>query len=223
MKAGDRITVGDTQVTLLSVDAQGLAPTTAVPLAGANPPAQPEPEPYRTAQPPAAQPAAAAPAGPKCPYCYEPIIPNAAKCKHCGTWLDPSRKPHSEPVPAPQPAPVQYHPPAPGWAQPVQPVPVANQGAPGAVMVAQYDKSFVGSAFLVWLLYYLGCYLIGLILNLTYLSEANRHGAMTGRAPSGTGCLWLLLIVHLILPIVAVLILVLLMAVGGLSASDILD
>ena len=30
-----------------------------------------------------------------CPYCSEEIQESAAKCKHCGEWLDPTRRPTS--------------------------------------------------------------------------------------------------------------------------------
>lgn len=35
----------------------------------------------------------------KCPYCGEEILAVAKKCKHCGTWLDGSAEPTSNPSP----------------------------------------------------------------------------------------------------------------------------
>jgi uncharacterized membrane protein YhaH (DUF805 family) len=88
--------------------------------------------------------------------------------------------------------------------------------------VVQGDKSFVGPAFLCWLLYYLGCFLIGLVMNLSYLSEANGFRQTTGRPASGTGCLWALLIVHVFLPIAAVIVVGLLLAAGVTTLPAIL-
>jgi len=70
------------------------------------------------------------------------------------------------------------------------------------VYVAQPDKSYVGPALITWLLYYVGFWLVGLIVNIVYLSEAARYARETRRAASGVGCLWALLIFHLVMPIV---------------------
>jgi hypothetical protein len=78
------------------------------------------------------------------------------------------------------------------------------------------SKSFVGSSFLVWLLYYVGCYIIGLVLNVMYMSEASAIKKRTGISPSGSGCLTLLLLFHLIVP---VLLLVMYVLFWGAVAS----
>lgn len=66
------------------------------------------------------------------------------------------------------------------------------------------ERNYVGAAVLTCVLYYVGLWLIGLIVNIIYLSDARRHAAMTGRSPSGTGCLWIVLAVHIALPLIAV-------------------
>lgn len=78
------------------------------------------------------------------------------------------------------------------------------------------QKSFVGKAFLVWFLYYIGFGIIGLIMNLVYLSEAKGVARLTGSSPSGMGCLQALLAVHLIL----IAIVVGLIVSGGLMISS---
>lgn len=66
-------------------------------------------------------------------------------------------------------------------------------------------KSFVGSAFLAWILYYIGFYLIGLIVNICYLSSASRIKRETGVSPSGKGCLSFLLFTHFWLPLILII------------------
>lgn len=66
-------------------------------------------------------------------------------------------------------------------------------------------KSFVGSAFLAWILYYIGFYFIGLIVNICYLSSASRIRRETGISPSGKGCLSFLLFTHFWLPLILIL------------------
>lgn len=67
------------------------------------------------------------------------------------------------------------------------------------------SKSYVGSAFLTLLLYYIGFYIVGLIFNLVYLSKSNESKRIIGASPSGRGCLIVLLWVHIILPLLVIL------------------
>lgn len=75
-------------------------------------------------------------------------------------------------------------------------------------------KSYLGSAVLTLLLYYVGFFIIGLICNLVFISKSNESKRITGSNPSGRGCLFVLLWVHLILPILAV---ILLFVLGGFA------
>lgn len=70
------------------------------------------------------------------------------------------------------------------------------------------SKSYVGAAWLTLLLYYIGFYIIGLIVNLVYLSKAKETMKITNHSPSGKGCLTLLLWTHLIIPIIFILALI---------------
>lgn len=76
------------------------------------------------------------------------------------------------------------------------------------------SKSYVGMSFLTLLLYYIGFYIIGLICNLVFLSQANQSKRIAGSSPSGRGCLLFLLWTHLLIPI-----LVIIMLAGGSLAS----
>ena len=209
---------------------------------------------------PSKAPSAAGPAAStiECPFCREPIVSGAAKCKHCQTWLDEARRPRSDPRPAgmghrpmpgrseasaansrgqrggcsqaAQPPPPRDPPPKPPPAQaPAAPASIPSQREPAQrVEVAQdrpmqfvdAGKSLVGPAFLCWVLYYVGCYVVGLVMNFMYLADAKKHQALTGHAPSGSGCLWLLLFIHFILPIIAGIILGLLLLVGAVQLAD---
>lgn len=66
-------------------------------------------------------------------------------------------------------------------------------------------KSYVGDAFIVLGLYYVGLWIGGFIFNIIRVSEVNRIKQETGVEPEGSGCLWALLVVHIILPIIVVL------------------
>jgi len=59
------------------------------------------------------------------------------------------------------------------------------------------SRSFVGPAILSAALYWLGFYVVGLVVNLIYIGEARKLALQTGHAQSGSGCLWTILVVHL--------------------------
>jgi len=96
---------------------------------------------------------------------------------------------------------------------PVQPVNVPPQQPPNTqrsdlLYAAHAGKSYVGAAFLTWILYYIGFYIIGLIMNIVYLNQASTTSKVTGTSPSGYGCLQFLIFVHVILPILLILMLI---------------
>lgn len=103
--------------------------------------------------------------------------------------------------PEPQPV-IREKGPMPG--RPYQPPPQQNVGAEqftdAAVRAVHETKSYVGSAVLAMVLYYVGFYIVGLVLNFIYLSQASTTQKIIGRSPSGHGCLWVLLVFHFILP-----------------------
>ncbi len=69
------------------------------------------------------------------------------------------------------------------------------------------SKSYVGSAVLTLILYYVGFYIVGLICNLIFLSQAKQSQKIIGSSPSGKGCLDFLLWTHLLIPIILVILL----------------
>jgi hypothetical protein len=85
-------------------------------------------------------------------------------------------------------------------------------------------KSYVGQAVLTFFLYYLGFWIVGLIVNILFLNEARDYQRTVGRSPSGVGCLWALIIVHVAVPavlaMIALLVLVVALAIGAVSMSD---
>jgi len=78
-------------------------------------------------------------------------------------------------------------------------------------------KSYVGVAFLTLILYYIGFFIVGLICNLVFLSQANQSKRIAGSSPSGRGCLLFLLWTHLLIPIILIIIL---LAGGGLASLN---
>jgi len=69
------------------------------------------------------------------------------------------------------------------------------------------DKSYVGIAWLNLLLYYLGFYIIGLIVNLVFLSKSKETMNITNKTPPGRGCLKFLLWSHTIMiPIILIIV-----------------
>ena len=79
------------------------------------------------------------------------------------------------------------------------------------------SKSYVGSAFLTLLLYYVGFYFIGLICNIVFISKSNESKRIAGVSPSGRGCLVFLLWVHIFIPIIVIMVF---LAGGGLAAAS---
>ena len=76
------------------------------------------------------------------------------------------------------------------------------------------SRSYVGPAIFTLVLYWLLFYIGGLIANIAYLNSAKNTERITGIAPEGKGCLWALLIVHFIVPVVLIIFLVIM---GGLA------
>lgn len=64
------------------------------------------------------------------------------------------------------------------------------------------SKSYVGPAILTLIMYYVGFYIVGLICNLVFLSQAKQSQKIIGSSPSGKGCLDFLLWTHLLIPII---------------------
>jgi hypothetical protein len=128
--------------------------------------------------------------------------------------------PHVSPPPPPPselpaaksrpPEPPQNYPPSKPPA--VMPQQSVHAGLGGELAYAMHaNKSFTGKAFLTLLMYYIGFWLVGFIMNIIFLSEAKRTQAITQMSPPGKGCLVALLVFHLIVPL---LILFLIFGVG---------
>jgi hypothetical protein len=71
-------------------------------------------------------------------------------------------------------------------------------------VISPRNQSFTGKAVIAFLLYFL-FYIPGLIVNIMFISQANRVRKETGQTPSGIGCLWTTLIVSVI-PLATVLV-----------------
>lgn len=97
--------------------------------------------------------------------------------------------------PEPPPRPVQQPLPA------VIPQQSVHAGLGGELAYAMHaNKTFTGKAFLTLFMYYIGFWFVGFIMNLVFLSDANRTRAITRMNPPGRGCLVALLVFHLIVP-----------------------
>ena len=113
----------------------------------------------------------------------------------------PPRSSTQQPLP-PQQEIESYGPPLQDSQTPVYAYRQPELGTELAVAMAA-QKSFTGRSFIVWLLYWL-FWFPGLIMNIVWLNEASRVKRLVGQSPPGYGCLWTLLIVYLVLPILAV-------------------
>jgi hypothetical protein len=93
-------------------------------------------------------------------------------------------------------APVENKPvPAP-VVEPAKPTPIARIPSEMERAIAR-QKSYVGASVVTFLVYWL-FYLPGLIVNLMYLSDANKTSDLAGQKPSGYGCLVFMLILGLL-------------------------
>jgi hypothetical protein len=93
--------------------------------------------------------------------------------------------------------------------------PIKKRGDP--VAITYETKSYYAHAFGSWILYYLGFYVVGFIVNLISLSSAKDRQLKGGETP-GRGCLLFLIFTHFWLPLILI---GLLIAVGGMSINGI--
>jgi len=80
----------------------------------------------------------------------------------------------------------------------------ARQPSPAPAQQPAYAQPGLGTELAVALVIYLP----GLIMNIMYLSEAKRIKQMTGQSPAGMGCLQVLLIFYVVLPLAFLIILI---------------
>lgn len=152
----------------------------------------------------------------RCPRCNAPTALGFQRCQSCGGKLTPQIQAHSPPrsVVA-QPSPTKN-------ARPAQRSAAVSRTS-SARKPTQPSRSFIGPAFLTWILYYVGFYIVGLILNLAYLNSASKITQETSTSPSGRGCLRLLWLTHFVIPVILACSLVGLTLVGVLDADALLE
>lgn len=76
------------------------------------------------------------------------------------------------------------------------------------------NKSFVGAAFITLFCYWL-FYLPGFIFNIMYLMDAHKSAKMAGQTLPGTGCLWILLLLHTVGLAIVCLVIAVVIGVAG--------
>jgi hypothetical protein len=147
-----------------------------------------------------------------CTSCGARNTPDSRFCAECGA---PISRPDSEGL--------GFSPPVPFSAQPTAQAPyppplwIAPPSNPYGTPFLVEPKSFTTPAVITMVLYIV-LWLPGLIANILYLNEAKGVQRRTGREPEGMGCLWALLIVFTILPILGVCAFIGLAAAGGSSS-----
>lgn len=134
-----------------------------------------------------------------CPHCHKETGRGFSTCHFCGETLTSSSE--ASPRKGPAAPTVQSH--------PVYAPRGTYVSERGVVAAIGSTRSYVGAAVLTWILYYIGFYIVGLIVNICYLASAARIKRATGVSPSGKGCLTALLIVHFWIPLVAIILLIL--------------
>jgi len=78
-----------------------------------------------------------------------------------------------------------------------------HAGLGGELAYAMHmNKSYVGPAFLTFLLYYIGFWIGGIIANVIYMNAAKRTKEITRQSPPGYGCLIFLFFSHFVLPLI---------------------
>jgi hypothetical protein len=123
-------------------------------------------------------------------------------------------------APPPPPAPPPPAAPEPVATVPAPPSPATPPPPPAQIVVQQppvrpvpaYKKSYFGKAFLTMVLYVVGFWVVGFVLNLVFLGDAKRD-RLQGIPTSSVGCLRFLLWIQIILLFGCIL----LIALGGLG------
>lgn len=154
----------------------------------------------------------------QCPECGSSIQEGTAACDSCGYPIAQKANPANEiNAPAVHSATPQGNPGG-------QSAPAGMPHSPADAMqinqrmgeAIAMHKSYVGASFGVLFLYFV-LYLPGLVLNLVWLSEANRIKKQTGIAPQGTGCLAFLFYIFFAIPLALMVAGVVLTAMGILD------
>lgn len=95
-----------------------------------------------------------------------------------------------------------------------------SPNAPLEVHIVSPPKPFIWQSILTFFLYYLGFWIIGFIANLIFLGDAKREKERTGRTPSGSGCLDILIFFHVTVPVLLICISLILLILAPEILSD---
>jgi hypothetical protein len=157
---------------------------------------------------------------------YQPDPPTLPGQLNQSSTTQPADLPYPYPV---SPDPQQYLTPLPYQPYPLQPLHAPQNDlllpdyspqrypAQQPKVSSTRNQSFTGKAVIALLLYFL-FYIPGLIVNIMFISQANRVRKETGQTPSGIGCLWATLVVSII-PLAAVLVIVTLFILQLISSA----